>query len=127
MKEWITDTAGLGTLFWLVGYLVSIVLFFSPFAYAMGWIITAVFTPVTIAVTWWWFRSRPLPLTYYAILGVSWTAIAVVLDYLFIVVLFEASYYGADVFVYYALTFAIPVCVGLYLLRTDGRSAENRG
>jgi hypothetical protein len=48
----------------------------------------------------------------------AWMAIAVVLDYIFIVLLFQATYYGPDVFVYYALTFLIPVGVGLYLIRT---------
>jgi hypothetical protein len=113
MKEWIKDTAGLGTFFWLFGYLASIALYFTPFANAMGWIITAVFTPVTIAITWWWFRTRSLHITYYAIVGIAWTVIAIVLDYLFIVLLFQATYYSADVFVYYALTFLIPVGVGL--------------
>lgn len=113
MKEWIKDTAGLGIFFWLFGYLTSIVLYFTPFANSMGWIITAVFTPVTIAITWWWFRTRSPPLTYYAAVGIAWTVIAVVLDYLFIVLLFQATYYSADVFVYYAITFLIPVGVGL--------------
>jgi hypothetical protein len=126
MKEWIKDTAGLGTFLWLIGYLASILLFFSPLANVMGWIITAVFTPVTIAITWLWFRTRCLPLTYYVRVGAVWTVIAVVLDYLFIVLMFQTTYYGADVFVYYALTFAIPVGVGLYLIRTDGETAENR-
>jgi hypothetical protein len=120
MKEWIKDTAGLGILFWMFGYLASMLLFFSPFASIMGWIITAVFTPFTIAITWWWFRARNLAITYYAIVGLSWTVIAVVLDYLFIVRLFQATYYGPDVFVYYALTFLIPVGVGLYLVRIHG-------
>jgi hypothetical protein len=120
MKQWIKDTAGLGILFWMFGYLASMLLFFSPFASIMGWIITAVFTPFTIAITWWWFRARNLAITYYAIVGLSWTVIAVVLDYLFIVRLFQATYYGPDVFVYYALTFLIPVGVGLYLVRIHG-------
>jgi hypothetical protein len=37
-------------------------------------------------------------------------------DYLFIVLLFHATCYGPDVFVYYALTFLVPVGVGLYLV-----------
>lgn len=116
MKQWIKDTAGLGVPLWLIGYLASLVLFFSPYAGIMGWILLAVFTPVTIAVTWWWFRQRErLPLQYYACVGVAWTLIAVVLDYLFIVLMFQATYYESDVFVYYALTFLIPVGVGLYL------------
>jgi hypothetical protein len=122
MEAWIKDTVGLGTALWLFGYLASLVLFFSPLADMMGWIITAVFTPVTIAVTWGWFRGRSLPLTYFVQAGIVWTAIAVVLDYLFIVRLFQATYYGADVFVYYALTFLIPVGVGLYLTGTGRHS-----
>ncbi len=118
MDQWIKDTVGLGILLWLIGYLVSIGLFFTPLAENMGWIITAIFTPVTIAITWWWFRARDLPLSYYAMVGAVWTIIAVGFDYLFIVRLFQAAYYETDVFVYYALTFLIPVGVGLCLTGT---------
>ena len=119
MKQWIKDTAGLGTVLWLIGYLASLVLFFTPFAGIMGWILIALFTPVTVAITWWWFRQREcLPVRYYAGVGFTWVLIAVVLDYLFIVLLFQTTYYGFDVFVYYAVTFLIPVGVGLYLQRT---------
>ena len=58
MKQWIKDTAGLGIAFWLVGYLASLALFFSPYAGIMGWILLAVFTPVTVAIAWWWFKKR---------------------------------------------------------------------
>ena len=119
MKQWFKDTAGLGIALWLIGYLASLVLFFTQYAASMGWILTAIFTPVTIAITWWWFRKREhLPLQYYAGVGLAWVLIAVVLDYLFIVLLFQATYYEPDVFVYYALTFLIPVGVGLYLNRS---------
>jgi hypothetical protein len=116
MKQWIKDNAGLGTGLWLIGYLASLALFFSPYAGIMGWILLAIFTPVTVAITWWWFRQREsLSLQYYTGFGVAWMLIAVVLDYVFIVLLFQATYYGVDVFVYYAVTFLIPVGVGLYL------------
>ena len=83
MKQWIKDTAGLGTVLWLIGYLASLVLFFTPYAGIMGWILLAVFTPVTIVIVWWWFRHRtPLPLHYYAGVGAAWVIIAAVLDYL---------------------------------------------
>ena len=118
MKAWIKDTLGLGTLLWLFGYLMSLVLFFTPLSGIMGWIITAVFTPVTIVITWWWFRGRDLALADFVRVGAIWTVLAVILDYLFIVRLFQASYYGPDVFVYYALTFLIPVGVGQYLIGT---------
>jgi hypothetical protein len=119
MQLFLKDTAGLGTLLWLIGYLASMVLFFSPFSYSLGWIILAIFTPFTVWVAWWWFRQRHLPLQYYAEVGVAWALIAIVLDYLFIVLLFRASYYAPDVFLYYALMFLIPVGVGLYLNRAE--------
>jgi len=119
MQQWIKDTAGLGTFFWLLGYVTSLALFFSPYAAQMGWILIAVFTPVTIAITWWWFKGRDLPLPYFVKTGIAWVAIAIVLDYLFIVLLFAATYYGIDVFIYYALTFFIPVGVGLFLARNQ--------
>jgi len=47
---------------------------------------------------------------------IAWTAIALVSDYVFIVLLLQpAAYYKADVFVYYAVTFLIPVASGWYL------------
>ncbi len=125
MKQWIKDTAGLGTVLWLIGYLASLALFFSPFAGIMGWILLAVFTPLTVVIAWWWFRQRErLAMQYYAGVGLAWMLIAIVSDYLFIVLLFQAVYYGPDVFVYYALTFLIPVGVGLYLLRTQSEPVQ---
>jgi lipoprotein signal peptidase len=128
MKQLMKDTAGLGTGLWLIGYLASLVLFFSPFAGIMGWILITVFTPVTIAIVWGWFRKRGrLPLQYYAGVGVAWVLIAMVLDYLFIVQLFQAHYYETDVFVYYAVTFLIPVGVGLCLDRSRHEPVGNKG
>ena len=128
MKQLIKDTAVLGTALWLIGYLASLVLFFSPYAGVMGWILLAVFTPVTIVIVFWWFRKRErLPLQYYACVGVAWVLIAIVLDYLFIVLLFKANYYGIDVSVYYAVTFLIPVGVGLFLNRSRNEPVGKQG
>lgn len=119
MHPVLKDTAGLGTLFWLIGYLASLVLYFLPIPYSLGWILLVILTPFTLWVTWWWFRQRErLPLQYYAGVGIAWMLIAVVLDYLFIVLLFSAAeYYVPDVLLYYALMFLIPVGVGAYLRR----------
>ena len=66
------DTAGLGTFFWLIGYLASLVLYFSPVPYSIGWILLVIFTPFTLWVTWWWFSQRErLPLQYYAGVGMA--------------------------------------------------------
>lgn len=78
----------------------------------MGWIITAGFTPLTIAAAWWRFRGRDLFPVFCAGVGLVWTACAVVFDHLFVVRLFRADYYAPDVNAYHALTFLIPVGVG---------------
>lgn len=123
MQAIVKDTAGIGILLWLIGYLAALLLFVSPFAGVMGWILIAVFTPVSILIVWRWFCGRDLPLVYYAEIGLVWTAIAVVFDYLFIVVLFSATYYSPDVFVYYAITFLIPVCIGLWKRPVTGKGS----
>ena len=126
MKQILSDTVLLGAALWLIGYLASLVLFVSPFHPIMGWILLVVFTPVTIVIAYLWFRKRErLPMVYYAKVGVAWLLIAVVLDYLFIVLLFQAIYYGVDVFVYYALTFLIPVGVGYGLNRRREKAVKN--
>jgi hypothetical protein len=127
MKNWIKDAVGLGTLLWLFGYVASLILFFTPLVNNMGWIISAIFAPVTIVITWLWFRARGLPLLYFVKVGIVWTVIAIVLDYLFIVQLFQATYYETDVFVYYALTFLIPAGVGLYLKWSREKPAVKEG
>ena len=123
-QQVLKDTLGLGTFFWLAGYLASLVLFFTPFSNSMGWILLVTLTPFTLWVTWWWFSRRGrLPLTGYAGIGIIWMLMAVVLDYLFIVLLFNAvGYYMPDVLLYYALMFLIPVGVGLYLRRAGTAS-----
>jgi len=58
---------------------------------------------------------------YYCKVGLVWTVIAIVFDFLFIVVLLQATYYGVDVFVYYTLTFLIPVGIGCFLIGKRGK------
>ena len=117
-RQLIADTAGLGLLLWFIGWCASLVLFpFVPLD-LLGWILCAIFTPVTIAITVLRFRKRDLPLVYYLAVAISWTLIAVVCDYLFIVKLFNVSgYYHASVMVYYAETFLIPMLTGVIYRR----------
>jgi len=116
MKQFLKDAGGLGIAFWLIGYILGIVLFLTPLAPVMGWVLFACLTPVTAGVTYWWFSRRGLPLSYFLKLAVAWTAIAIALDYLFIVRLFHpAAYYQPDVFAYYAVTYLIPLVLGWYL------------
>ena len=115
MKQFLKD-AGLGLALWLIGWILGIVLFLTPLAPVMGWILFVCLTPVTAVVTYWWFAGRGLPMAYFAKIAVTWTLIAILSDYLFIVLLFHpAAYYQPDVLAYYAATLLLPVGVGWYL------------
>ncbi|MFN8638136.1 MAG: hypothetical protein U0360_01465 [Dehalococcoidia bacterium] len=59
-------------------------------------------------------EGRVGPLPRYLFVAIAWTALAVALDYVFIVGLLGAgsSYYRIDVLLYYALTFGMPLLIG---------------
>jgi hypothetical protein len=116
MKQFLKDAAGLGFALWLIGWILGIVLFLTPLAPVLGWILFACLTPVTAVVTYWWFSGRGLRMAYFGKIALTWTGIALVFDYLFIVQLFHpAAYYQPDVFLYYAVTFVLPLAIGRYL------------
>ena len=54
-----------------------------------------------------------------AVVAVAWTAIAIAMDYVFMVVLLHPAdgYYHADVLLYYALTLALPIAGGWWKRR----------
>ena len=96
---------------WLFGYVLGFIFFaFVPIQY-IGWFITPIATVVTAYVFWHYIRGGSL--TYYFAIGLAWTAIAVILDYLFIVLLLAPpdGYYKFDVFLYYSLTLTLPLIV----------------
>jgi hypothetical protein len=120
-KSWqqFTDTFGLGLSLWLIGYIASILLFFLVPAGMIGWILFVLFTPLLVAVTFARFRNRSIPLRYYVIIAVIWVGIAIIADFLFIVLLFNpANYYHASVLIYYLEMILAPVIMGI-LNRTD--------
>jgi len=104
---------GWGAILWLIGYVLGILLFAIVPASAIGWIIL----PVGLAVTIWVVirRVKNENLSDYIIIAISWALIAIVLDYLLIVRLFKPpdGYYKPDVYLYYLLTFIVPIVVGL--------------
>lgn len=111
-KQFSKDSLGWGFILWLVGYVVSILLFpFVPVS-ALGWIIT----PVGIAFLLWVLlkKIKEASVPYYVRLGLVWTIMAIILDYIFIVKAFnpEDGYYKFDVYLYYATTFLLPILVG---------------
>ena len=107
------DSLGWGFLLWLIGYVLGVGLFFALPPSMLGWVIT----PIALAMTLWVLlrRVNGESLAYYAVVALVWTGIAVVFDYLFIVKAFNPpdGYYKLDVYLYYALTFALPLIVGV--------------
>ncbi|MGC2782116.1 MAG: hypothetical protein WA418_41435 [Bradyrhizobium sp.] len=123
-KRLLKDSLGWGLALWLIGYILGIILFFIVPLSLIGWIIT----PVGIIVTLWVLlqRVKAEDFRYYFILAVAWTVIAVVLDYIFIVKALNPpdGYYKLDVYLYYVLTFTMPLIVGWW---KKARSDERLG
>ena len=108
----IKDVLGWGIVLWLIGYILGFAFFFVLPPALLGWGIM----PIGAAITFWvlFKKVKSEDFKYYILLAVFWTAIAVILDYLFIVKALKPAdgYYKLDVYLYYALTFIIPLIVG---------------
>lgn len=115
----IVDGFGWGFALWLFGYLLSVALFFVVPVAMIGWVIT----PVAVFVTAWVLltRVRVVSIGAHAVVGLVWAMIAVVLDYAFIVWLLAQAdgYYRTDVYLYYALTLAMPPAIGWWKRTRD--------
>lgn len=98
-----------GIILWLIGYILGIVLFAVVPASILGWVIM----PIGVLITLWVLENKIKAgsFKYFLSLATVWTLIAVVFDYLFLVKVFkpEDGYYKLDVYLYYALTFALPI------------------
>jgi hypothetical protein len=103
-----------GFVLWLIGYIAGMVLFFIVTKEYIGWIITPFATVFTI---WVLVKKvkRPELMCYFGT-GLIWTVIAVIMDYIFIVLMLKTgnTYYKPDVFLYYFLTFTLPIIVGYW-------------
>lgn len=111
-KQLLKDALGWGFILWLIGYALGIVLFpFVPVS-IFGWFIM----PVGALLTLWVLikKVKSESFKYYLLLAFAWTSIAVVFDYFFLVQVFKPAdgYYKPDVYLYYALTFIMPVIIG---------------
>ena len=111
-KQFLKDSLGWGFILWLVGYILGFIFFAVVSPSMIGWVIT----PIGIIITLWVLlkRVKGSSFQYYLMLAILWTLIAVVLDYLFIVKTLHPAdgYYKLDVYLYYILTFILPIVVG---------------
>ncbi|HLC44947.1 MAG TPA: hypothetical protein VJK50_03845 [Patescibacteria group bacterium] len=111
-RQLLKDALGWGFILWLIGYALGIMLFSLVAPEMIGWIIAPIGTFLTL---WVLFKKvKGEALQYYLLLAIAWTLIAVVFDYFFLVKAFNPAdgYYKPDVYLYYALTFTLPLIVG---------------
>jgi len=113
-KQLYKDVFGWGFLLWLFGYLLGIILFFAVPKSMIGWMITPI---ATIATLWVLIKKiHGISFSYYFQIAIFWTLIAILLDYFLLVRVLKLkdTYYKADVYLYYALTFILPLLVGVW-------------
>jgi hypothetical protein len=112
MKQIFKDMFLWGFALWLIGYVLGIVLFAIVPPALIGWVIM----PIGIFITLWVLlkKIKADSIRYYILLGFVWALIAVICDYFFLVKIFKPAdgYYKLDVYIYYLLTFLLPVIVG---------------
>ena len=102
-----------GFILWLFGYILGFVFFALVPKDVLGWYIM----PFGVAITLWvlFKKIKRDGSMCYVGLGVIWTIMAVVLDYIFLVKLLNAvDYYKLDVYIYYVFTFALPIIFGYF-------------
>lgn len=113
MKEFLKDALGWGFLVWLIGYGLGILFFTIVPPNLIGLFVTPLGIAVALFVLFKKIKSKSFK--HYLVVAFAWTAIAIVCDYFFLVrAFFKASptYYKADVYLYYSLTFLLPLIVG---------------
>src|SRR3989344_4541144 len=111
-KQFFKDAFGWGFILWLIGYAFGMILFPIVPISTIGWIIM----PIGILITLWVLLKKVKADSFqqYVLLAVVWVSIAIVCDYFFLVKAFKPvdGYYKLDVYLYYALTFVLPLLVG---------------
>lgn len=97
-----------GFILWLIGYVLGLIFFAFVPKEQIGWYIM----PLGVIVTLWVLSKKIKrdSFTCYIGLGIIWTIMAMLLDYVFLVKMFKANdYYKLDVYFYYIVTFLLPI------------------
>jgi hypothetical protein len=108
------DGLGWGVALWVVGYVLGFAFFPLVPSTVIGWYVMPIALAITCFVLWKWI---PIDRLNYGIwVGIVWCAVAIALDYVFIVLLLNPAdgYYKLDVYLYYANAFALPVLAALF-------------
>ncbi|MFA6213755.1 MAG: hypothetical protein WC717_00570 [Candidatus Micrarchaeia archaeon] len=114
-KKLFLNTLFWGFILWLFGYILGIIFFMFVPKDAIGFYVM----PIGLAATIWVLLKKIERKSFqcYAMVGVFWAIIAVLMDYVFIVMLFNSpGYYKPDVYLYYVLTLILPAAAGWHKL-----------
>jgi len=113
-KQLLKDSLGWGFILWLIGYILGFIFFAIVPQNLIGWVIMPIGLIITLIILFKKVKSNNTQ--YYLVLSTVWTVIAVVFDYFFIVKMLKPAdgYYKLDVYLYYALTFLVPLIVCWY-------------
>jgi hypothetical protein len=101
-----------GITLWLIGYILGFVFFTIVPKEQIGWYVM----PLGILITLWVLakKIKREKLMCYFGLGIIWTFLAVILDYVFLVKLLKANdYYKLDIYLYYIITLILPILFGI--------------
>jgi len=111
-KQFLKDGLGWGFVLWLVGFALGMIFFSIMPVGLIGWFIMPIGTVLTLWVVFKKIKGDSFQ--YYLLLAIIWTLIAVVFDYFFLVKAFKPAdgYYKLDVYLYYVITFVIPLLAG---------------
>lgn len=119
-KKILKDAVGWGVGLWFIGWVLGIIAFMVVSPNMIGWVVS----PIGILITLWvlFKKVKGESLKYYFKIAIVWTVIAVVFDYLFLVLLFKPAdgYYKLDVYFYYVTTFVLPLFVGFFSVDKKG-------
>lgn len=106
------DGLGWGSALWFIGYVLGIALFPLVPPDKIGWYIM----PAGVLITLWVLlkKIKNKSFRYYLWIAIIWALLAVIFDYLFLVLVFKPNdgYYKLDVYLYYLLTFLMPIAIG---------------
>lgn len=118
-KHFLKDALGWGFIMWLIGYILGFIFFALVPKNLIGWAIMPF--GIAIALLILFKKIKGNSLQYYLGISAVWTVLAIVCDFLFVVLALNtgSSYYSLDVIIYYGLTFVLPLLVGWRKLATQ--------
>lgn len=115
----VRDVLGYGFVLWLVGYVLGFVFFALVPAAQIGWYVMPIGIAITIYALWNYIHTASMRDA--LVVGIGWALIAIVCDYLFLVLLLHPAdgYYKLDVYIYYLVTLMTPALVHVLKTRAN--------